>query len=213
MQTLDFIMIAVAYLCGSVPFAQIMFFLIRRDDIRKYGSGNVGATNVARNVGMVPGIVTLLLDIVKGWLPVAACGWVGIAPDSWTIALAAIAALLGHMFPVWLGFRGGKGVATAVGVFAAINWVVLLCALAVFVVVILITRIVSLSSIIAAAAFAVCAFVLGPGLGMALNLQIGALVAAVLIIAKHHQNIGRLLAGTEKKFGTRKETTAEKAGA
>lgn len=213
MQTIDFIMIVFAYLCGSIPFAQIMFYIVRRDDIRKYGSGNVGATNVARNVGMIPGIVTLLLDVFKGWLPVAACAWVGIAPDSWTVAFAAIAALLGHMFPVWLGFRGGKGVATAVGVFLAINGMVLLCALAMFVIVMIITRIVSLSSIIAAATFAVCAFLLGPSLGMALNLQIGALVAVILIIAKHHQNIARLLAGTEKKFGMKKDKPAEGAQA
>lgn len=203
MQLIEIIMIVAAYISGSIPFGKVIYFLLKKDDITKHGSGNIGATNVARNAGKIPGIITLLLDILKGLLPVLACGWVGISADSWTITYVAIAAILGHMFPVWLGFKGGKGVATALGVFLALSWQITLMVLAVFIISFVVTRIVSLSSLIAVASFAVLIFALGSFSNITLNLQIAGLVTAILIFIKHHENISRLLAGTEKKLSTK----------
>ena len=128
MQIIDFIMIAAGYFAGSIPFGSIIYFLTTKEDIRKKGSGNIGATNVARNAGKKAGIATLLLDILKGFVIVKACFWFTFTPalNEWTPALVAIAAVLGHMFPVWLKFKGGKGGATAVGSYIAMSWPVLL---------------------------------------------------------------------------------------
>lgn len=196
-------MIVVAYIAGSIPFGKLVYFLIKKDDITKHGSGNIGATNVARNAGKLPGIITLLMDVLKGFLPVVACSWVGIAADSWTITYVAVAAIVGHMFPVWLGFKGGKGVATALGVFLALSWQITLMGLGLFILCFAIFKIVSLSSLIAVGSFSALCFILGAYFGVTLNLQIAGLVTAILIFIKHHENIARLFARTEKKLSTK----------
>ena len=198
-----------AYLLGSIPFGYILVRLTRGEDVRATGSGNIGATNVARSGGKGLGILTLVLDTFKGWLPV----WLvlhmpgmPVADDRQLHVLAAAVALLavlGHMFTVWLRFKGGKGVATGLGVFLALAPVAVLISVALFAVIFAITRYVSLGSIVAAASFPVILWlregnIFGPW-GMAL-----ATTVAVLVIVRHHQNIGRLLNGTESRFGARK---------
>lgn len=209
MEPIEIAMVVAAYLLGSIPCGWITYRLVAGSDIRETGSGNIGATNVARSAGALPGFLTLAADILKGFVAVAICFWVGLSPESWAIAFAALAAVAGHMFPVWLGFRGGKGVATGLGVFLALAWHVALMALAVFVLAVLVGRIVSLSSIIAALVFVALAFALGEWLTITPNLQAGALLCGALIVARHYENIGRLLKGTEKRFSLGKSKSPE----
>jgi acyl phosphate:glycerol-3-phosphate acyltransferase len=193
--------ITLAYLLGSIPFGYLLVRIFRHEDIRATGSGNIGATNVARSGAKGLGLATLLLDLAKGLVAVKIAQY--IAPGNYDVAvLAAVAAILGHVFPVWLGFRGGKGVATGLGVFLALTWPSALCTLGVFIVVFALTRYVSLASILAAAAFPFFAFYFirerSP------IIIAGLLFIPALIIIKHHQNIRRLLSGTENRFGSRK---------
>ncbi len=193
--------ISVAYLLGSIPFGYLLVRIFRKEDIRTTGSGNIGATNVARSGAKGLGIATLLLDLGKAYLAVKIAQW--LAPGNYDVAVAAaIAAILGHVFPIWLGFRGGKGVASALGVFLALTWPSALCILAVFVIIFLITRYVSLASIIAAASFPLFGFHFVPQ--RTPIVIFGFLFIPILIIVKHHQNIRRLLAGTESRFGKTK---------
>jgi len=195
----------IAYLLGSIPFGFLLVRVFRKEDIRTVGSGNIGATNVVRSGAKGLGALTFVLDAAKGYVAVFAAKWV---LGDWfggtdLFAIAAIFAVLGHMYPVWLRFKGGKGVATAFGVFLALSpWAALL-GLAVFVVVMAIWRYVSLASIASAVVFPVLALWFARGAWTAL------LVAAVvgiplLVIVKHRQNIRRLLAGTEYRFGRAK---------
>lgn len=195
------ISIPVAYLLGSIPFGYLLVRAFNKQDIRATGSGNIGATNVLRSGARGLGFATLLLDVGKAYLGVLIAK--RLSPGDYELATAAaVAAVVGHVFPVWLGFRGGKGVASALGVFLALTWPSALCILSVFVVVVAITRFVSLASIIAAASLPFFAFhfvtVRTPFVAA------GFLFITVLIIAKHHQNIRRLLTGTESRFGSRK---------
>jgi glycerol-3-phosphate acyltransferase PlsY len=195
------ISISVAYLLGSIPFGYLLVKIFRKQDIRATGSGNIGATNVLRSGAKGLGIATLALDLGKAYLAV----WIAksLAPGNFDLAVAAaVAAVLGHVFPVWLGFRGGKGVASALGVFLALTWPSALCILLVFIVVVALTRFVSLASIIAAASLPFFAFHFVPERSPIVIA--GFLFLTVLIIAKHHQNIRRLLSGTESRFGSRK---------
>lgn len=200
----DYLLILSSYLSGSIPFGLIVYYLLKGDDIRKYGSKNIGATNVLRNAGAIPGVTVFVLDVLKGFLPVFIAGFLGISSETWTITVIAVAAVVGHMFPVWLGFKGGKGVATAVGVFLALSWSLALFALALFIISVLITRVVSLSSLIATGLFALLSFVIGPWLNMSFELQIASLVVSSLIFVKHHENIKRLIQGTEKRITSKK---------
>ncbi|WP_348268394.1 glycerol-3-phosphate 1-O-acyltransferase PlsY [Edaphobacter paludis] len=196
-----FLSISLAYLLGSIPFGYVLVKTFRKQDIRATGSGNIGATNVARSGAKGLAIATLLLDLGKAFVAVKIAQH--ILPGNYDLAvLAAVAAILGHVFPVWLRFRGGKGVASALGVFLALTWPSALATLAVFVVIFLLTRYVSLASIIAAAAFPLFALHFVP-----LRTPIviaGFLFIPLLIIVKHHQNIRRLLTGTENRFGSSK---------
>jgi glycerol-3-phosphate acyltransferase PlsY len=193
--------IPLAYLLGSIPFGYLLVRIFRKEDIRTTGSGNIGATNVARSGAKGLGIATLLLDLGKAYLAVKIAQW--LAPGNYDVAVAAaIAAILGHVFPIWLGFKGGKGVASALGVFLALTWPSALCILAVFVIIFLITRYVSLASIIAAASFPLFGFHFVPQ--RTPIVIFGFLFIPILIIVKHHQNIRRLLAGTESRFGKTK---------
>lgn len=193
--------ISLAYLLGSIPFGYVLVKIFRKQDIRATGSGNIGATNVARSGAKGLAIATLLLDLGKAFVAVKIAQY--ILPGNYDLAvLAAVAAILGHVFPVWLRFRGGKGVASALGVFLALTWPSALATLAVFVVIFLLSRYVSLASIVAAAAFPLFAFHFVP-----LRTPIviaGFLFIPLLIIVKHHQNVRRLLSGTENRFGSSK---------
>jgi acyl phosphate:glycerol-3-phosphate acyltransferase len=195
------ISIPLAYLLGSIPFGYILVKLFRKQDIRATGSGNIGATNVARSGAKGLAIATLLLDLGKAFAAVKIAQH--IAPANYDLAVgAAVAALLGHCFPVWLGFRGGKGVASALGVFLALTPISALALLIIFVVIFAFTRYVSLASIIAAAAFPIFGFHFVPF--RTPMVIAGFLFIPLLIILKHHQNIRRLLSGNENRFGSSK---------
>lgn len=183
-----------AYLLGSIPFAYLLVRAVRGKDIRSIGSGNVGATNAMRAAGRLGGVLTLVLDAGKGWAAVFLTrAWTH--SESWAVA-AALMAIVGHIFPVFLGFRGGKGVATAAGAFLAVAPWVMAGAAAVFLLVVAVTRYVSLGSVCAAASFPVLAYVQGLGLPA---VPAGMLCAA-LIIWKHSANIQRLRQGTEPRL-------------
>jgi glycerol-3-phosphate acyltransferase PlsY len=195
------ISIPLAYLLGSIPFGYILVKLFRKQDIRATGSGNIGATNVARSGAKGLAIATLLLDLGKAFLAVKIAQH--IAPTNYDLAVAAaVAALLGHCFPIWLGFRGGKGVASALGVFLALTPISALALLIIFIVIFAFTRYVSLASIIAAAAFPIFGFHFVPY--RTPIVIAGFFFIPLLIIAKHHQNIRRLLSGNENRFGSSK---------
>jgi glycerol-3-phosphate acyltransferase PlsY len=187
-------LISFAYLLGSIPTGYILGKL-SGVDVRQTGSGNVGATNVARAVGKWQGVVTLLADAAKGMIPVAIGLWLNLQPEA--IAAIAGAAFLGHLFPVFLKFRGGKGVATGLGALLVIAPLATFALLGVFVAVVLPTRLVSLSSIIAAAMapLALWIFFQPPAIVL-----LGGFLAA-MIVWRHRGNIQRLIAGTEPRFG------------
>lgn len=194
---------AVAYLLGSIPFGLILVRIARGEDVRLTGSGNIGATNVARSSGPALGIATLLLDALKGYLAVVIAIVasrrntgvdVGLAA-----AVAALCAILGHVFPAWLKLRGGKGVATAVGAFLGLAPRAVLVVFAVFLIIVMIFRYVSLGSIVASALFPILAFLLYRGQSSPAGLVV-MLGASLLIILKHRANIKRLLDGTENRL-------------
>ena len=200
------ISIPLAYLLGSIPFGYLLVRIFRHEDIRATGSGNIGATNVARSGAKGLGILTLLLDALKGYFAVVLAQHIAAPygfPQAFNVAVAAaVAAVLGHCFPIWLGFRGGKGVATALGVFCAlVSLTTVLGLLGAFLVIVLLTRYVSLASILAAALFPVLALPHAPHTPMVIA---GFIFIPLLIILKHSPNIRRLLAGTEHRFGSRK---------
>jgi acyl phosphate:glycerol-3-phosphate acyltransferase len=199
------LVIAVAYLLGSIPVGYLLVRLFLKKDVRSVGSGNIGATNVLRSGGTGLGAATFVLDALKGASAVYIGGLIGIllAPDAQLRnmqALAALSAVIGHVFPVWLRFKGGKGVATGFGVFLVAAPTSALGAIAVFALVLLLTRYVSLASILGAASFPLFAWVLVRGERPPFFIAVQFAVS-LLIIAKHHQNIRRLLAGTESRFG------------
>jgi glycerol-3-phosphate acyltransferase PlsY len=215
------IVAAVAYLLGSIPFGYLLVRIFRGQDIRQTGSGNIGATNVARSGAKGLGIATLALDALKGATAVGLAAflagskfnfcenhfpWFCVAPLR-LMSLAALFAVLGHVFPVWLRFKGGKGVATALGVFCILFPKAILVALAIFILVVAITRYVSLGSILGAIAFPIAAYFTQNPDWLSLLLASG---VSLVIILKHHQNISRLLAGTENRFGGSKPQVAEK---
>jgi acyl phosphate:glycerol-3-phosphate acyltransferase len=199
------LVVLLAYLLGSIPFGYLIVRLQVGTDIRESGSGGTGATNVSRRAGKEAGLVTLLLDALKGAIAVLVARLImgGATHNAeWWVAGAAIAVLLGHVFPVWLGFRGGKGVATGVGVFVVLAPIALAFAGLLFILIVWSTRYVSLGSIAAAATLPFLIFLqnllapvaeLGP-------LMLAAVVGALLIILAHRENIRRLVAGTESKF-------------
>jgi glycerol-3-phosphate acyltransferase PlsY len=206
---LAFLWIAIAaYLLGSIPVGYLLVRIFRRQDIRTVGSGNIGATNVLRSEGKALGAATFLLDVCKGALAVQLAAMIAgsvlpTVPQRNVEALAALFAVFGHMFPVWLHFRGGKGVATGFGVFlVAAPWAAL-SAITMFAIVCALTRYVSLGSILGAASFPVFAWFMVKGERPVFFIAVQAAVA-LLIIVKHHPNIRRLLAGNEHRFGATK---------
>jgi acyl phosphate:glycerol-3-phosphate acyltransferase len=185
------------YAIGSVPFS----FLVARGfgvkDVRAVGSGNVGATNVMRSAGKVPGVLALLLDGLKG----AATVWLArlLQASEAEVCLAGLFAVVGHLFPVWLGFKGGKGVATGAGLFIPLAPGALGASILTFVLVLGVARYVSLASILASLALPLAAFLLGEGPTVSET----AFLAALMVVAKHHSNISRLRRGVEPRLGAR----------
>jgi glycerol-3-phosphate acyltransferase PlsY len=213
----------VSYLLGSIPFGYLLVRIFRGQDVRQTGSGNIGATNVARTGSKGLAIATLLLDALKGYGAVAFGFWMagrvtfGLqgstdAPspfdpgNPWHMlmafemaALAALFAILGHMFPIWLRFKGGKGVATALGAFTALAPLAVLVSLALFVVAVAITRYVSLGSILSAVVLPIAVWWLNPFVRTTATMAL-IVASCLLIIIRHKDNIRRLLAGTENRF-------------
>jgi acyl phosphate:glycerol-3-phosphate acyltransferase len=225
------IVVVVAYLLGSIPFGYLLVKLFRGEDIRLSGSGNIGATNVARSGARGLGIITLVLDALKGFVAVLHASHAAhhdlqhadfrlLHPNyaSNLMAAAALAAVVGHIFPVWLKFKGGKGVATALGVFVFIFPKALLVSLIIFVVVVAISRYVSLGSILATLAFPIAAYFLEDSAHLQQNRSWGAdwqtflpiCATSLLVVAKHHQNIRRLIAGNENRLGQKTPPVEEK---
>jgi glycerol-3-phosphate acyltransferase PlsY len=191
---------AVAYLIGSIPFSFLVARAFGVEDVRRVGSGNVGATNVLRNAGKAAGALALLLDIGKGAAATALAG--RLAPGEAALpAVAAVAAVIGHMYPVWLRFEGGKGVATGLGAFAPLLPKAALAALAAFAVVAAATRYVSLGSI--GGGLVLAALVLaarGPD-----PVALAAALTAALVVLRHRSNLRRILGGIERRVGRPKE--------
>lgn len=202
------VVLIVAYLLGSIPFGILMAMLFGGADVRKSGSGNIGATNVARVVGPLAGVLTLLLDAAKGWFAVwLAARWTH--GEALAMVLAGLFAMLGHCFPVWLRFRGGKGVATAAGVFLALCPTAMLAAFIIFMLVVGFWRFVSLGSIAAAAALPLLIYLLwAPHFAPPQSVTIVSLAIAVLVIYQHRGNIGRLARGEEPQFSFSKKDPA-----
>jgi glycerol-3-phosphate acyltransferase PlsY len=192
--------ITLAYLIGSIPFGYLVVRVTGGGDVRETGSGGTGATNVSRRAGKAAGVLTLVLDALKGAIAVLIAAWLS---EGSLGAAAGVAAIVGHIFPVWLRFRGGKGVATAVGVFFVLAPFALLCAGVVFVAVVSLTRYVSLASLTAAASvplfLGLQKLLIHPGVEIKAPLT-AAVVGALLIILAHRGNIARLMNGTEPKF-------------
>ena len=195
------LLVIIAYLVGSIPFG---YLIVRRKigaDIRETGSGGTGATNVSRRAGKAAGVLTLVLDALKGCAAVLIAQRV--SADNWVIAAAAIAVIAGHIFPVWLRFRGGKGVATTVGVFLVLAPVALVCAGVIFVAIVVFTRYVSLGSMTAAVLIPVFVWLQSVFVSPIADLRpllTAAIVDAVLILFAHRGNIERLARGNESQI-------------
>lgn len=221
MRTILFIALS-SYLIGSIPFGYLLVRVFRGADIRQSGSGNIGATNVARTSPLL-GVITLVLDAAKGLGAVVFAlllsrgdmGWLDwdLSPEHFWSAMpssiyagcifAAFFAVVGHMFPVWLKFRGGKGVATGLGAFIVLAPRAVLVAIAVFLIVVAIFRYVSLASLVAVLLFPLLAWVFHEYHAVPLALGMLA-VCSLLILVKHHENIERLVAGTENRLGAKR---------
>ena len=197
----------IAYLLGSIPFGYLIVRGRVGDDIRESGSGGTGATNVSRRAGKAAGVFTLVLDALKGsvavLLAMTLTNTVGPAEGEWTVAAAALAVLVGHIFPVWLKFRGGKGVATGVGVFLVLAPIALLCAGVIFLAIVLFTRYVSLGSIVAAIMIPLFVWLQSVFVWPVADLRpllTAAILGALLIVFAHRGNIGRLARGVESQI-------------
>ena len=214
--TLPVVLIIVAYLLGSIPFSYLIARAFSGKDVRTEGSGNVGATNVARTAGRGAGVLALLLDAAKGYgviaiarMIVARAEWpFAPGPQPWEsremwIALAGLVGVLAHMYPLWLRFQGGKGVATAAGVLLALDPRVFAAAILVFAIVVLVSRMVSVGSIVTAASIPLLfRFV---GVATPFWRTVISIGIALAVILKHHSNIARLVQGRERKLGERKK--------
>ncbi len=201
--------VVAAYLVGSLSFAVIVSRSMGLNDPRTYGSKNPGATNVLRSGSKPAAVVTLLLDAVKGWLPVVLVKWYGAAYGlgDGTVALVGLAAFLGHLFPVFFRFQGGKGVATALGVLVATSWILGLATLVTWAIIAYFFRYSSLASL-AAAVFAPVYYIFGDGVAWPMDKYIvfSTAVMSMLLVWRHGENISRLIKGTESKLGSKKKT-------
>jgi glycerol-3-phosphate acyltransferase PlsY len=197
------LILVASYLLGSIPFGLLIVKARGGLDIRSTGSGNIGAANVARNAGMLLGLLTLLLDAGKGYLGVwIAARYTG-GNMRWVMA-AAVAAVIGHMFPIWLRFRGGKGVATALGVFLLICPMAVAAAAGFWLLVVLFWRYSSLGSMVAAAALPALVYLFyAPRHAPPNYVLLSTILISVLVLAKHYPNMARLVAGKEKRLNSR----------
>jgi glycerol-3-phosphate acyltransferase PlsY len=197
-------LIGVAYLLGSIPFGLLVVKARGGPDIRSTGSGNIGAANVTRTAGALAGALTLLLDAGKGYLAVwLAARWTG-GNVHWMMA-AAVAAVAGHMFPVWLRFKGGKGVATGLGVFLPICWQAVAAAAVLWLLVVAFWRYSSLGSIAGAAAMPVLVYLYySPHRAPATYISLSTILISLLVLVKHRGNMERLIAGKESRLGLRR---------
>jgi len=198
---------AISYLLGSIPFGYLLVRIFRGEDVRQSGSGNIGATNVSRKSPAL-GVITLLLDAGKGTAAVVQSSFMAnrMGDQSHTceqLTLAALFAVIGHMFPVWLKFRGGKGVATGLGSFVLIAPQAVLAAAGIFLGVLLLFRYVSLGSVIAVGVFPLLVW-FTRHFAVPVRALATIALASLLIIARHHENIRRLLAGTENRVGSKR---------
>jgi glycerol-3-phosphate acyltransferase PlsY len=191
------LLLAVGYLLGSMPNGYLAGRWLKGIDLRQCGSGSTGATNVLRNVGKAPALVVFLLDVGKGALAVLLAKSFGL--NDWVQVLAGLAALAGHIWPVWLGWKGGKAVATGLGMFLGLAWPVGLACFGLFMAVISISRIVSLSSVVAAIGLPVLMVLAGAN-GASISVSV---VASVMVLWRHRSNIERLIAGTEPRIGAK----------
>jgi glycerol-3-phosphate acyltransferase PlsY len=192
--------LVLSYLLGAIPTGYLIVKGLKGTDIREVGSGNIGATNVKRVLGMKWFLIVLALDALKGFVPVAAAGMLFKEQFVFMPVAAGVAAILGHTFTVFLKFKGGKGVATSLGVFLALAPLSLLTSVTVFVILLMFFGYISLGSIAAAALLPVFVFIYGEGESMYVLIQVISVIGAVFIIYKHRDNIQRLLNGTENKF-------------
>jgi len=199
------------YLLGSVPFSLLIGFAVGRVDIRTVGSGNVGATNVGRAVGRPWALVAFALDFAKGWLPgtLALSGVLGLAAgrEHALAVLTSGAAVCGHVWPLFLRFKGGKGVATGCGGIVALDPVIFLCGGAAWLLTLGLTRYVGLASMVMGLAFPLAAWWRVGGLSQGPEVVAGALALTALVFARHRANMIRMWRGTEPKFGRRREVT------
>jgi glycerol-3-phosphate acyltransferase PlsY len=191
------LLLAIGYLLGSMPNGYLAGRWLKGIDLRQCGSGSTGATNVLRNVGKAPALAVFLLDVAKGALAVLLAKSFGL--NDWVQVLAGLAALAGHIWPVWLGWKGGKAVATGLGMFLGLAWPVGLSCFGLFMAVISISRIVSLSSVVAAIGLPVLMVLAGAN-GASISVSI---VTSMLVLWRHRSNIERLIAGTEPRIGAK----------
>lgn len=200
------LVVIIAYLIGSIPFGYLIVRAKKGGDVRDTGSGGTGATNVSRRAGKTAGVVTLILDALKGAMAVIIAQLMLNGDNAdWLLAAAAIAVIVGHVFPVWLGFRGGKGVATGAGVFLALVPLAVLCAAVIFVAVVGLTKYVSLGSILATASVPLFVWLfVRPDIQL-VPVITAAVVGALLIVFAHRGNIARLLNRTESRISDMKE--------
>lgn len=195
------LVVIIAYLIGSIPFGYLIVRATGGGDVRETGSGGTGATNVSRRAGKAAGIFTLLLDAAKGALAVVIAKSIFNGDSTgWLTAAAAIAVIVGHIFPVWLRFRGGKGVATGAGAFLALAPVAVLAAAVIFVAVVALTKFVSLGSMLAALTIPLFVWLLAQPEIYLTPLLTSSVVGALLIVFAHRENIKRLLRGTESRI-------------
>ncbi len=193
----------IAYVIGSIPFA-LLVARVAGADLRRVGSGNLGATNVMRASGVKIGILVAVLDVAKGAASVLIAQRISDGPTA--PAVAGFAAIVGHIYPVWLRFRGGKGVATACGVFSVLTPSAVVPALLVFGGTVGLTKYVSAGSVLATISLPAIAYILGASMAAV----VAASAAAVLIVFRHRSNLSRLRAGTEARLGTRPDSAASK---
>jgi glycerol-3-phosphate acyltransferase PlsY len=188
--------ILIAYLLGAIPFGYLVTRFTTGKDVRSEGSGNIGATNVLRAAGRGAAVATLVLDTAKGFAAVWIAGWLTDGSSGW-MADAALAVMVGHAFPIFLGFKGGKSVATFTGAFLYLTPIPALCGIVVFVITVVVTRYISAASILAAATFPLGVWLIQHS---TLNEVLAALIAAAIVVYRHKENIRRIRAGKEPAF-------------
>ena len=210
---LHFAIPVVGYLLGSIPFGLLLARIFGGADVRKAGSGNIGATNVSRVAGPLAGILTLVFDAAKGSAAVLLAARLTDSSALWMV-VAGFLALIGHCYPIWLNFKGGKGVATAAGIFLVLSPAAMFSALAIFILVVIAWRFVSLGSLAAAASIPLLMYFLwAPHHAPPLAVTFGSLAISTLVIYKHDANMQRLVEGTETKFSFSRKSSGKENSA